>query len=116
MLRSRTWPFIGLLRSLAGFPLATIYPATLRVLLDTIQRELHRATAALAKTDPSPYYLSYSVADANSATIVGTSGSLIVSSEVHRRMADVMMRVGPPASTTRTVKAARPASFPALFP
>jgi TldD protein len=94
MLRSRTWPFIGLLIA-CGIPLATIYPATRPdILLDTIQRELHRAATALAKTDPNPYYLSYSVADANSATIVGTSGSLIVSSEVHRRIADVMMRVG----------------------
>ena len=72
-----------------------MYPATRPdILPETIQRELHRATAALAKTDPSPYYLSYSVADANSATIVGTNGSLIVSSEAHRRVADVMMRVG----------------------
>jgi len=64
------------------------------VLSDAIQRELHRATAALAKADPSPYYLGYTVDDASSATIVGANGSLIVSSEAHNRGADVIMRVG----------------------
>jgi predicted Zn-dependent protease len=64
------------------------------VLLDAMQRELHRAMASLGKADPASYYLSYAVADAHSVTIAGTAGSLIVSSESHRRQADVMMRVG----------------------
>jgi predicted Zn-dependent protease len=78
-----------------GIPLTAVHSAPpADVLLDTMQRELHRAMASLAKTDPATYYLSYAVSDANSATIVGTAGSLIVSSESHRRQADVMMRVG----------------------
>jgi predicted Zn-dependent protease len=64
------------------------------VLLDAMQRELHRAMASLGKADPASYYLSYAVADAHSVTIAGAAGSLIVSSESHRRQADVMMRVG----------------------
>ena len=59
-----------------------------------MQRELHRAAEALGKADPGTYYLSYAVSDATAATIVGTTGSLIVSSEGHRRQADAMMRVG----------------------
>ena len=59
-----------------------------------MQGELHRAMASLGKADPASYYLSYAVADAHSVTIAGTAGSLIVSSETHRRQADVMMRVG----------------------
>jgi TldD protein len=64
------------------------------VLLDTMERELKRATTALAKSDPAPYYLSYAVTDATGCTIGGTSGSLFMSVKVNRRQADVMMRVG----------------------
>ena len=79
-------------------PLATVYSAApADVLLETMQRELHRAAEALGKADPGTYYLSYSVSDATAATIVGSTGSLVVSSEDHRRQADVMMRVGSPA-------------------
>ena len=96
MRRFRISPLIALLLISIAIPLASLYSAPADVLLDTMQHELHRVPLPplSPKTDPNPYYLSYSVADANSATIVGTSGSLIVSSEVHRRVADVMMRVG----------------------
>jgi TldD protein len=90
----RRWPLIGLLVILCGIPLAALPASQPDVLSDAIQRELHRATAALAKADPSPYYLGYTVDDASSATIVGANGSLIVSSEAHNRGADVIMRVG----------------------
>src|SRR5580704_11143240 len=90
----RRWPLIGLLLIVCGIPLAALPATQPDVLSDTIQRELRRATAALAKADPSPYYLGYTVDDASSATIVGANGSLIVSSEAHNRGADVIMRVG----------------------
>jgi TldD protein len=64
------------------------------VLLDTMQRELHRATTSLAKSDPAPYYLSYSVADSDGTFIVAANGGIIVSVPLQRREADVMMRVG----------------------
>jgi TldD protein len=64
------------------------------VLLQTMQRELQRATSALAKSDPAPYYLSYSVVDSDGLTIAGMDGSLVGSAGSHRRQADVMMRVG----------------------
>jgi len=59
-----------------------------------MRHELHRATAALAKSDPAPYYLSYSVMDSDGVTIAGMDGSLVASAAAHRRQADVSMRVG----------------------
>ncbi|HXU21274.1 MAG TPA: metallopeptidase TldD-related protein [Verrucomicrobiae bacterium] len=64
------------------------------ILLQTMQRELERATSSLKRADPSPYFLSYTVADTAGATIVGTNGSLVLSTNNRRRLADVMMRVG----------------------
>ena len=92
------WPFIGLLVAGVSAPLATVYSAAPGdLLLETMQKELKRASDALGKADPANYYLSYSVADSSAATMAASSGSLIVSSEAHRRQADVMMRVGSPA-------------------
>lgn len=62
-----------------------------------MQQELQRASASLAKSEPAPYYLSYAVSDIKSSVIIGTNGSLVLSTSVHRRQADVMMRVGSPA-------------------
>ena len=67
------------------------------VLLASMQRELQRATAALAKASPAPYYISYTAADINATVIFGISGSIAVSNNVQRRQADVIMRVGSPA-------------------
>jgi TldD protein len=95
MRRLQYWSFICVSLVAGSVLLATLHSATPPdVLLETMQQELHRAAAALDKADPGAYYLSYSVSDATAATIVGTTGSLVVSSEDHRRQADVMMRVG----------------------
>ena len=45
-------------------------------LLPVMQRELKRATAALSKADPSPYFMSYTVADAEVSVIVGENGEI----------------------------------------
>jgi TldD protein len=83
---------------LCGIPLAALSsPPRPDVLLQTMQRELQRATASLAKSDPAPYYLSYVVSDGGATTIAGSDGGLLTSASVHRRQADVMMRVGSPA-------------------
>src|SRR5271169_2972300 len=80
---------------LCGIPLAVLSsPPRPDVLLQTMQRELQRATTSLAKSDPAPYYLSYAVSDGDGTTIAGTGGGLIALTSVHRRVADVMMRVG----------------------
>jgi TldD protein len=64
------------------------------VLLETMQRELQRATAALSKSDPAPYYMSYTATDVDGFVIVGANGSLMASNGFQRRQADVIMRVG----------------------
>jgi TldD protein len=63
-------------------------------LLQTMQQELKRANRLLAKSEPAPYYLSYAVTDIDGSMIVAANGSLMISTSVHRRLADVMMRVG----------------------
>ncbi len=67
------------------------------LLLETMQRELARASAALAKSEPAPYFLSYAAQDGGGVTIAAVNGSLVASADIRRRQADVMMRVGTPA-------------------
>jgi TldD protein len=64
------------------------------VLLATMQRELVRAGAALAKSDPPAYFVSYSVDDVDAAALAATNGSLISNTRVQERLADVRMRIG----------------------
>jgi TldD protein len=64
------------------------------VVMQTMQQELKRATAALAKSDPAPYYLSYAVTDTNAAVLYAENGGLLFSTSAQRRQVDVMMRVG----------------------
>jgi TldD protein len=80
---------------LCAIPLAALSsPGSSDILLNVMQRELLRATASLAKTNPSPYSVSYTVADTTSYAMAATNGSLIRSTDSHRRQADVMVRVG----------------------
>ena len=64
------------------------------VLLSTMQQEMQRAQTSLGKLDPAPYFVSYSVYDQSMAVVVGSEGSLVTSTEGHRRTADVSMRIG----------------------
>ena len=65
--------------------------------MKVMQAELTRASADLAKSDPAPYFMSYTVYDQTSAVLVGEYGSLANDTVSHRRQADVTMRVGSPA-------------------
>ncbi len=65
--------------------------------LKAMQKELARANSDLGKTDPAPYYLSYTVYDQDFMVMVGAYGSLLQDVTAHRRHADVAMRVGTPA-------------------
>jgi TldD protein len=67
------------------------------LVLKTMQGELSRATAGLVKTDPAPYFLSYTVYDQDLIVLVGSYGSLLTNATLKRRQADVTMRVGTPA-------------------
>jgi TldD protein len=64
------------------------------ILLDTMQQELKRAVASLAQTDPAPYFLSFTATDIDGYVLVATNGSLLMSTALDRRQADVIMRVG----------------------
>ncbi len=55
---------------------------------------LQRATAELGQLDPAPYFISYSVYDEEGTVVVGGLGSLLNSTEFHRRTGEVTMRVG----------------------
>jgi predicted Zn-dependent protease len=77
-------------------------------LMDAMSTELHRALAELGtapepvvsakdKLPPQkPYFLSYSVADAESVTITSQYGAIMNSGESHERTADVQVRLGSP--------------------
>src|SRR5438270_5341599 len=66
-------------------------------ILKIMQAELSRASASLAKADPSPYFMSYTVNDQDMVLLVGSYGSLLTDAALQRRQADVVMRVGSPA-------------------
>jgi predicted Zn-dependent protease len=65
--------------------------------LKVMQAELSRATSSLAKSDPAPYFVSYTVNDQDIIVLVGSYGSLLTDAALQRRQADVVMRVGSPA-------------------
>ncbi len=67
-----------------------------------METELHRAMSSLGSTaadgaQPKPYFISYSVADAESVVIGAAFGAIMSSNEGHRRYADVQVRIGSPA-------------------
>jgi TldD protein len=62
--------------------------------LETMKAELNRATTELAKSEQSPYYVSYTVYDQSFVVLVGAYGSLMNNTSAQRRHADVRMRVG----------------------
>src|SRR5215831_1764023 len=58
-------------------------------LLATMQGELDRAKASLAKSDPAPYFVSYEVYDQQTIMVTGTYGTIVTSSIGNHRWADV---------------------------
>ena len=88
---------LGCLPALAGGTDAPKAVAkTTDPVLITMQTELDRAKTDLAKSDPAPYFLSYTVNDQDMIVIAGSFGGLLTDSAVKRRSADVTMRVGSP--------------------
>jgi len=75
------------------------------VLLQAMDAELHRAISELGNTAapdaktpaPKPYFLSYSVYDAENVVITAQYGAIDGSSATHTRSADVQVRLGSPA-------------------
>jgi TldD protein len=80
---------------ISSIPIRAVPPASAPdPLLQTMQRELKRATTDLAKSGPPPYFLSYAVTDLDANAIVAANGGLIFANSRRVRLADVMMRVG----------------------
>lgn len=66
------------------------------IVLTTMKTELNRAKTELAKSDPAPYFISYTVYDQDQIIIAGAYGGIISDNDSRRRTADVTMRVGTP--------------------
>jgi TldD protein len=105
----KVWRRIGscvLAWQLVCLPMATIgndakpatktSAATADPMLAAMQSELNRAKTDLSKSDPAPYFLSYTVNDQDVTIIAGSYGGLLSDSAMRRRTVDVVMRVGTP--------------------
>ncbi|HTZ32842.1 MAG TPA: metallopeptidase TldD-related protein [Methylomirabilota bacterium] len=64
--------------------------------LSSMQTELMRAKDDLAKSDPAPYFLSYTAYDVDQITIEASYGGLLRDDSIRRRSVDVTTRVGSP--------------------
>ena len=73
---------------------ATTKPAD--ALLQIMKSELDRAKKDLAKSDPAPYFLSYTIYDQDQILIAASYGGLLADTAERKRTADVTMRVGTP--------------------
>jgi len=80
------------------------------VVLDTMQRELDRATTELGKLSPAPYFLSYDVQDESYSIAAGADGALLTSFQTRRRAVDVITHVGSPA-LDNTHETSRPSAI-----
>jgi TldD protein len=91
--------FMVTLVVLTGKPLNAQKSSTApdEVLLTTMEKELHRGQAELAKQDPAPYFTSYNVTDGESLVVLSAQGGILSSSHTRHRTADVSMRIGTPA-------------------
>jgi TldD protein len=64
--------------------------------------ELHRAMSSLGTPDtasdatqqPRPYFISYSVADSSNISMAAQHGAITASTQSHRRVADIQIRLG----------------------
>src|SRR5438132_8108634 len=70
-------------------------------LLSTLQRELQRASTDLAKNQPAPYYLSYTVRDQDVAIVAASQGAVVSALQAHARLGDVVTRIGSPTPDNR---------------
>jgi TldD protein len=77
----------------ADKPASSVAPDTV---LATMRTELNRAKTDLGKSDPAPYFLSYTVYDQDQILIAAAYGGILSNSTSRRRTADVTMRVGTP--------------------
>ena len=75
---------------------APAQPPAASELLATIEKELHRGQAELAKLDPAPYFISYNITEGETMAVLGAQGAILTATRDHTRVADVSMRIGKP--------------------
>ncbi|HWG58226.1 MAG TPA: metallopeptidase TldD-related protein [Candidatus Acidoferrales bacterium] len=63
-------------------------------LLGAMQEELNRSMAALSKSDPPAYFISYTVTDQHRDEVSGSNGALLTSTDDRGRWLEVQTRVG----------------------
>jgi len=92
-----------------GLPAAALPSASDPAIMQAMSSELNRAMTELGATPqpveskkavtpaPKPYFLSYSVADAESVSMSAQYGAIMSSNATHSRTADVQIRLGSPA-------------------
>ena len=85
---------LPLVAAAAAADKATTKPVDL--LLQIMKSELDRAKKDLAKSDPAPYFLSYTIYDQDQILIAASYGGLLTDTAERKRTADVTMRVGTP--------------------
>jgi TldD protein len=81
---------------------AVTKPTPDNVLVDVMDSELHRAMSSLGTPDtasdatqqPRPYFISYSVADSSNISMAAQHGAITASTQSHRRVADIQIRLG----------------------
>jgi TldD protein len=92
-----------------GLPAAALPSASDPAIMQAMSSELDRAMTSLGSSatptanvkagalPPKPYFLSYSVADAENVSISAQYGAIMSSNTAHSRTADVQIRLGSPA-------------------
>jgi predicted Zn-dependent protease len=104
--RVKRLPYRYAIAGLAIVAFAAVHP-TLRAqttppLLDVMTTELHRAFTSLGHSDNQaanqlpPYFLSYSVTDADTLMIQAQYGAVVASNANRARVADIQVRLGAP--------------------
>ncbi len=89
--------FTGITILAAAFAtLAAAHPtqAPTPAVLTAMQDELERSMAAMSKSDPPDYFISYTVADREYSEVSGSNGALLSSGDTRARWLEVQTRVG----------------------
>ena len=89
--------FTGITILAAAFAtLAAAHPtqAPTPAVLTAMQDELDRSMAAMSKSDPPDYFISYTLADREYSEVSGSNGALLTSGETRARWLEVQTRVG----------------------
>src|SRR5450755_2893090 len=69
-------------------------PATAPPVLTAMQEELDRSMAGISKSEPTDYFISYTVADRQYSEVSGSNGALLSSTDNRARWLEVQTRVG----------------------